>query len=80
MVEDAEDRKAPTEQFVRRFARRYTPIVIGIAVGVMVLPALVWGEPLADWFTRGLAALVIACPCALIISTPVAVISAITLP
>lgn len=78
MVEEAEDRKAPTEQFVRRFARSYTPIVVFVALAVMFLPALVWGEPLTEWFTRGLAVLVIACPCALIISTPVAVISAIT--
>jgi Zn2+/Cd2+-exporting ATPase len=78
MVEDAEDRKAPSEQFVRRFARTYTPVVILLALGVILLPTLVWGEPISVWFTRGLAVLVIACPCALIISTPVAVISAIT--
>jgi Cd2+/Zn2+-exporting ATPase len=78
MVEEAEDRKAPSEQFVRRFARFYTPIVLILAFGVVLFPPIFLGEPLTLWFTRGLAMLVIACPCALIISTPVAVISAIT--
>lgn len=78
MVEEAEERKAPSEQFVRRFARVYTPAVVLLALGVILFPWLVLDQSLGTWFTRGLAVLVIACPCALIISTPVAVISAIT--
>jgi len=78
MVEQAEERKAPSEQFVRRFARYYTPVVTLLALGIMTIPPLVFAAPFATWFVRGLTLLVIACPCALIISTPVAVVSGIT--
>ena len=78
MVEEAEERKAPSEQFVRRFARYYTPIVTLLAVGIMIAPPLLLDASFSTWFVRGLTLLVIACPCALIISTPVAVVSAIT--
>ncbi len=78
MVEEAEDRRAPIEQFVRRFARYYTPAVTLLALAVMVAPPLFMGGSFADWFVRGLTLLVIACPCALVISTPVAVMSGIT--
>jgi Zn2+/Cd2+-exporting ATPase len=77
LVEEAQEQKAPTEAFVDKFARIYTPIVFVLAFVVMVLPPLfglgAWGE----WFYRGLELLVIACPCALVISTPVAIVSAI---
>ncbi len=78
MVEEAEDRRAPSEQFVRKFARYYTPAVTLLALVVILLPPLVFGASFDTWFLRGLTLLVIACPCALVISTPVAVVSGIT--
>ena len=78
MVEDAEERRAPSEQFVRKFARYYTPAVTLLALVVILLPPLVFEASFEEWFIRGLTLLVIACPCALVISTPVAVVSGIT--
>ena len=78
LVEEAEMTKAPTERFVDRFARYYTPAVVSIAVATMFLPTLLFGQPLEEWFYRGLVLLVISCPCALVISTPVSVVSAIS--
>ena len=78
MVEQAEERRAPSEQFVRRFARYYTPAVTLLALAVIAVPPLFFAAPFHLWFVRGLTLLVIACPCALVISTPVAVVSAIT--
>ncbi len=76
MVEEAEESKSPTEAFVDRFSRWYTPTVIVAAVVVAVVPPLL-GQPLMDWVYRALVMLVVACPCALAISTPVAMVSAI---
>ena len=78
LVEEAEANKAPSERLVDRFARYYTPVVIAIAVATMFLPTLVFGQPLEEWFYRGLVLLVISCPCALVLSTPVSVVSAIS--
>ena len=78
MIEDAEGSKARSERFIERFARWYTPTVTVAAVLVALLPPLLLAEPFAVWFLRGLTLLVIACPCALVISTPVAVVSGIT--
>lgn len=78
LVKEAETRRAPIEEFVKRFARVYTPTVTALAVVVMVVPpALGLGGGL-EWFVRGLSLLVIACPCALVIATPVTMVSALT--
>jgi Cd2+/Zn2+-exporting ATPase len=78
LVEAAEGKKTRTERFVERFARVYTPAVTLGAVATVLVPVLLLGGDFAVWFTRGLTLLVIACPCALVISTPVAVVSGIT--
>jgi len=78
LVRQAQTRRAPVEQFVDRFALYYTPAVTALAVLTMTLPPLFdLGTPL-EWFTRGLTLLVIACPCALVIATPVTMVSALT--
>ncbi len=78
MVEEAEERRAPVERFIDRFARYYTPAVLLGAVIIAVLPPLVLGADAGEWFYRALMLLVIACPCALAISVPMAVVSAIS--
>ena len=75
LVKDASARKSPTEQFIRRFARIYTPIVIALAAAIVILPALAslltnFNYVFSDWLYRGLVFLVISCPCALVISVP----------
>lgn len=77
MVEDAQNRKSPTQSFIERFSAIYTPVVFVVALLIMVLPPLLTMGSWADWFYRGLELLVVACPCALVISTPVAIVSAI---
>jgi Cd2+/Zn2+-exporting ATPase len=75
LVAEAQARRSPSEQWVERFARYYTPIMMALAVGVAVLPPLLAGGSWAVWFYRALVLLVIACPCALVISTPVSVVA-----
>ncbi len=77
MVEEAEESKSPTEAFVDGFSRWYTPAVIVAAIVIAVVPTLFLGQSLVDWVYKALVMLVVACPCALAISTPVAMVSAI---
>jgi len=77
MVEEAQAQRAPSQQFVDVFAKYYTPVVIGIAVAIATIPPLGLGLPFTPWLEKALILLVIACPCALVISTPVSIISAI---
>ncbi|MBO0636433.1 heavy metal translocating P-type ATPase [Pantoea brenneri] len=77
-VEEAQGAKAPTQRFVDRFAQIYTPVVFAIAVAVAVLPPLIAGESWQEWIYKALVMLVIACPCALVISTPVTIVSGLT--
>ncbi len=77
LVEQAQAQKAPSQRFVDRFARIYTPAVIGIAVAVAIIPTVAFGGNAFAWVARALTLLVIACPCALVISTPVAIVSAL---
>ncbi|WP_249291999.1 heavy metal translocating P-type ATPase [Metabacillus flavus] len=77
LVEEAQEQKAPTEAFIDKFASIYTPVVFVIALLIMILPPIAGFGTWGDWFYKGLELLVIACPCALVISTPVAIVSAI---
>lgn len=78
MVEEAQGKRAPTQAFVDKFAAVYTPIVMALAVGIVFIPPFFMGAAWAPWIYRGLALLVVACPCALVVSTPVAIVSAIS--
>ncbi|RJQ08723.1 MAG: cadmium-translocating P-type ATPase [Bacillota bacterium] len=77
LVEEAQLEKARHQKLVDRFAGSYTPVVVGLAVAVAVLPPLLLGRPFEPFVYRALALLLVACPCALVLSTPVAVVAAI---
>lgn len=78
MVEEAQSRRATVEQWVDRFARVYTPAMILLSVLVAVVPPLLWGENWGAWLYQALVILVIACPCSLVISTPVSIVAGLT--
>ena len=75
LVEEAQAQKAPSQRFVDQFAKYYTPAVIAGAVLIAAIPPLFVAQPFYTWFYRALVLLVIACPCALVISTPVTIVS-----
>jgi Zn2+/Cd2+-exporting ATPase len=77
LVEEAQETKTPTEQFINRFAKYYTPIIMVISALVMILPPLLFNGDWGFWFYQGLAVLIVGCPCALILSSPIAIVSGI---
>lgn len=78
LIEEAEENKAPIERFLDRFSRWYTPAMMGLALLVVILPPLLFSGDWNEWIYKGLTLLLIACPCALVISTPAAVTSALS--
>lgn len=78
LVEEAQEMKAPTERFIDRFSRYYTPAVVIVAALVAVMPPLLWGAAWNEWIYKGLAILLIGCPCALVISTPAAIAASLS--
>jgi Cd2+/Zn2+-exporting ATPase len=78
LVAEADANRTEREQFVERFAAYYTPLMVAVAVLVAAVPPLAFGAPPVEWFVNGITLLVLACPCAFVISTPVSVVSGIT--
>lgn len=77
LIEEAEERRAPIERFIDRFSRYYTPMIMLFSALVIVIPPLFMGQEWYPWIYRGLTLLLIGCPCALVISTPAAITSAL---
>lgn len=77
LVQEAQGQKAKSQEYIDRFAKVYTPVVIALSVLITIVPPLFFGGVWADWIYRGLALLIAACPCALVISSPVSIIAAI---
>ncbi len=78
LVEEAQESKAPTERFIDRFSRYYTPGVVVVAALIAIIPPLVFGGAWQEWIYKGLAILLIGCPCALVISTPAAIAASLS--
>lgn len=78
LVESVEEQKSPTQRFIDRFARYYTPVVVSMAVSVATIPTLIFQQAFSVWFYKALLLLLISCPCALALSTPIAIVSGIT--
>ncbi|GIP35683.1 cation-translocating P-type ATPase [Paenibacillus sp. J2TS4] len=78
LVKEAQETKTPTELFINRFAKYYTPLILVISALVILIPPLFFGGNWIDWLYQGLAVLIVGCPCALILSSPVAILSGIT--
>lgn len=78
LVEEAQESKAPTERFIDRFSKYYTPGVMVVAALIAIIPPLLFGQSWGEWIYKGLAVLLIGCPCALVISTPAAIAAALS--
>ncbi|UOQ44523.1 cadmium-translocating P-type ATPase [Halobacillus salinarum] len=78
LVEEAQETKTPTELFINRFSKYYTPFIMLVSIMVMLLPPLLFNGGWEAWLYQGLAVLIVGCPCALILSSPIAIVSGIT--
>lgn len=78
LVEEAQESKSPTERFIDRFSKYYTPGVLLVGALIALIPPLAFGQPWAEWIYKGLAVLLIGCPCALVISTPAAIAASLS--
>ncbi|TXK84377.1 cation-translocating P-type ATPase [Paenibacillus sp. N3.4] len=78
LVEEAQETKTPTELFINRFSKYYTPAIIVVSILVFLLPPLFFGGEWSKWLYQGLAVLIVGCPCSLILSSPIAIVSGIT--
>lgn len=78
LVEEAQETKTPTELFINKFAKYYTPIIMLISIIVMIVPPIFLNGSFSEWFYQGLAVLIVGCPCALVLASPIAIVSGIT--
>ncbi|WP_422659082.1 heavy metal translocating P-type ATPase [Paenibacillus sp. EC2-1] len=78
LVQEAQDSKTPTELFIDKFAKYYTPAIMIIALFVTIIPPLLFGQPWMTWVYQGLSILIVGCPCSLVLSSPIALVSGMT--